>query len=538
MTRLSTYSALIGTPISESQQSHSLLTPATPSAPLPRTSLITRDTSQSAIETDSSSTISILSHNPVPPTDIRQFSNKEHRNTDFINRVHPMVLLRPSQETESCPSDSSYRFSGSSDNSVGLNIADKIGTMGSFVDLHDNTSPTAFGGATIEVNVAPRGGGAARGGRGRDRVTPRGRGGTYRPAKRVRNRRDEDDDPDDDDEYIDETTPKKKGKRRQKAAPVPDPDNHPAEIHRRKSCLRDRLIKGNTEPQPIGMRAYNIKKAAATAAAAQAPAALAHPRNPTRQFLVPMEPRQDLAMTPFQPPYNAANNIASSINTAGVQPNFHIAYTSTPIHQLHFPEALVLALKQSVSKWEAKVHTGRCVFVALRILGSDVADMHVFPNLRHAIADTLYKVANKHPEAFALARDKDDNGNEIKPEKSLEASTVIQEITARPAFQQVPMPTSLASADEANTDEADVEEGSLFVIKDEYTEWAQPPRITDPRPDFNSRGELLFRDAPEPIYVFWGRYKVSSNGLKMEALRADGSVVKVSVHFKNIRKPD
>ncbi|KAI0532703.1 hypothetical protein GGR58DRAFT_522537 [Xylaria digitata] len=531
------------------------------------TSSITQETTQSAIVTNSSSS---FSHYSVPQTDTDRLPIHAHRNAHHVNSFCPTFLLRSSQETESNPSDSSYCFSGQSDNSSNLNITDPIDIMENFdansltnaphgapkygatysshigfngngnpdtsrIDFTSGTinpfsdSSATVNGAAVEVNIAPRGGS------GRGRGTPRGQGRTYRPAKRVRNQReDEFDENDDNDEYINDNRPKKKGKKGHKASPSLEFEDHPAEIHRRKSSLRDRLIKGINEPQLIGMRAYNMKKAAATAAA-QAPPVPANTRHHPREFLVPIEPRQDAVMALVQPPYNTANTPERSNNTTGVQPNLHIAYLSTPMHQLHFPEALALALKQSLSRWEAKAHSERSVFVVLRIVASDVADMRVFPSLRQAIGDALYTIISKHPEAFALARYKNDDGSEMKPERSTQASTLIEEITARPAFHQVHRPTNSAHTDSA--DSADVEEGSLFVIKDEYSEWPQPSRVPDPSPGFNSSGEHLFRDDPEPTYMFWGKYKVSSNGLRMEARRADGSEVKLSVHFKNLRKP-
>ncbi|KAI0905010.1 hypothetical protein F4823DRAFT_633332 [Ustulina deusta] len=381
--------------------------------------------------------------------------------------------------------------------------------------------------------------GAARGSRGRGAGSLRGRGGgrggTSRSAKRARPSRSDDlddNEANEDDEEVDEA-PKRRGKKRQKATPITGPKNPPVEIHRRKTSLRDRLIKGDYEPQAVGMRVYNMKKAAAAAAAAanaaQAPATPASARHPPREFLTPVEPRQETTTTPAP----AANNLASGNTAADNQPNPRIAYKSTPTHQLHFPEALVLALKQNTSKWEAKEHAQSSVFVVARIVESDIADMHVFTSLRDATADALYMIVHEHPEAFALRRDKDDDGKEIKLERSEQASTVIQQITARPAFRQVPK-----TADQSNANGDGVEEDdSLFVVKTEYPERPRPPRITDPHPDFNGRGELLLRDAPEPTYVFWGRYKICSFGLKMEARRADGAAVKVSVHLKNLRKP-
>ncbi|RWA12315.1 hypothetical protein EKO27_g2806 [Xylaria grammica] len=529
------------------------------------------------------------------PLDTSSLPGQTPRHAEYTNQFYPTFLLRPSQETESQSPDSSYCFSGQSSNWSGFN---SVGAMDNFhptdladasqdvlqygdgntgpvdltgseipttargdlisgtvppsgdnsitmdgavaqwattsrgaapndlIDLRDESDPTTLGGDATEDPIASRGGTSARGSRGRGRATPRGRGRAYRPVKRIRNRQDEDDDLDDSEEDIGGSTSKKKGKKRQKVLPSVESDDYPVEVHRRRMSLRDRLINGIFEPQNIGMRAHNTKKAAAAAAAP------ANPRNPPREFLVPVEPRQDVTMAPVQPAHNSANTIASSSNTAGIQPNRNIAYTSTPVHQLHFPEALVLALKQSLSKWETKAHAESCVFVVLRLVAGDFADMHVFSSLRQAVVDALHMVVSKHPEAFAVARDRgndeDDNEVEIKPERSVLAYAVLQELGARSAVQLAPV--------SAHADEPDAEEESLFVIKDEYSDWPAPSRLPGPGPDFG--GQAQGQDAPEPTYVFWGKYKVSSKGLNMEAHRADGSAVKVSVHFKNLRKPD
>lgn len=78
---------------------------------------------------------------------------------------------------------------------------------------------------------------------------------------------------------------------------------------------------------------------------------------------------------------------------------------------------------------------------------------------------------------------------------------------------------------------------SFFTIKPEDPELPPRSRLADPAPSFNDRGEMLLADAPEPTFVFCGRYRISSFGLKMEARRADGAAVKISVHLKNLRKP-
>ncbi|KAI0429438.1 hypothetical protein F5Y09DRAFT_342641 [Xylaria sp. FL1042] len=400
------------------------------------------------------------------------------------------------------------------------------------VHSDDNSHPPRANGTSGQINRSTTTGGSAARGRGAGSVRGRGqaasreRGGTPRTVKRLRIQYEDNLDDDDGGEIND--TENKKGNNSQKRAPISEPESPPAEVSRRKTSLRDRLIKGEYEPQAIGMRAYNMKKAAAANATRTLPTPVDARKPLSREFLVPIGPRQEVAVTSSQ----HVNSIMSSNNAVDVRPNTRIAHKSTPIHQLHFPEALLLSIKQKMMKWEAKEHAPSSVFVVARIVESDIVDMHVFTTLREATADALHVMAHEHPEAFASGPNEDDDGNEIKPGKSEPTSAVIQQILTRPDFQQVPMTT-----DQSNARTSDVEEDSMFVIKTENPEPPPPSRIADPRPDSNSRGELLLRDAPEPIYVFCGEYKIPSFGLKMEARRTDGAAVKVSVHLKNLRKP-
>ncbi|KAJ8122383.1 hypothetical protein O1611_g9855 [Lasiodiplodia mahajangana] len=264
----------------------------------------------------------------------------------------------------------------------------------------------------------------------RGRGMPRGRGGTFRLAKRARYQRD---DGDDDYEEVEEAP--KRAKKRQKA--TKEPESQPVEIHRRFTSLRDRLIKGVNTPQDIGMRAYKKKKEAEAAAKAAANAAPANGRNP-REFLVPIAEEQDQHRNLSFAQFNGSLNSTNNNHWSPIHPNLRIAYKSTPIHQLHFPEGLVLALKQNRIKWARKAaHSEGLVFVVVRIVDSDIADMHVFPSLQDATVDALHLMVNDHPEAFALPCETDGDGNEIKPPRMERATSVIREITERPTFAQL-----------------------------------------------------------------------------------------------------
>ncbi|KAJ2967891.1 hypothetical protein NUW58_g10343 [Xylaria curta] len=175
--------------------------------------------------------------------------------------------------------------------------------------------------------------------------------------------------------------------------------------------------------------------------------------------------------------------------------------------------------------------------------------MRVFSTLRNATAEALYTIVNEHPEAFASLRGVDDNGNEVKIEKSESAGSAIRDITARPNFVQVAMSTSTTAKSQSSSEGsqhanipssttiAGGNDASVFVVKEEDPEIPWPQRIALLEPDVNSRFGTHLGGIPEPTYVFWGKYKISSFGLKMEARRADGAAVKVSVHLKNLRKP-
>ncbi|KAI0804304.1 hypothetical protein GGR55DRAFT_681901 [Xylaria sp. FL0064] len=504
------------------------------------------DTSETLIEIEPS----------LPSTSNGQLPIQGHNNADYIRWFYSKPLLPTPHKPESHMSDTSYLLSDHSDSSSSVDVVDTATAMNHLavysstnspedrisdfvpMELDGNSDPAGAGGfGSRNIRGASNsntGRGRGRGGgpsRGRGQAASRGRGGTSRSAKRPRTQ--DENNPDDDDGGYAPGAKKRKGNDREKRAPVPEPESHPTEVGRRRTSLRDRLIKGDYEPQPIGMRAYKMKQAAAAAAAAanvaQAPPAPVNSAGqPPREFLVPIEPRQEAATAPAY----SASSFTSGNDTVDVQRNPHIAYKSTPMHQLHFPEALLLAIKQNALKWEAKKHAPSSVFVVARIAENDIADMHVFTTIRDATADALHMMAREHPEAFASSPGSDDDGNEIKQERSEQASSVIQQILARPDFQQVPM-----AVDQSNANTSDVDGNSLFVIKSEDPEAPRPSRIADPRPDSNGRGELLLRDAPEPTYVYYGNYKISSFGLKMEARRANGAAVKVSVHLKNLRKP-
>ncbi|KAI0508882.1 hypothetical protein F5B22DRAFT_658798 [Xylaria bambusicola] len=309
----------------------------------------------------------------------------------------------------------------------------------------------------------------------------------------------------------------------------------------RKVTLRDRLIKGQYEPQMLGMRVYNMKKVAT--AAAQVPESPADVGKPPRDFLVPAQPKHpSKSKHKISDSEKSSNGPATGSSLEDARSDPHIAYKSTPIHQLHFPEALILSVKQNASRWQTKDHRPDLVFVVMRVVSSDVPDLHVFTGLGEATAHALHLIAYKHPEAFALPQNNDNEGDKAKAVKSEQVPSLIKQVTARPICQQVPSGRKvgklkgpkivLSESSDSDTDD----ENPMLQIKEEDPELPRPPRIPDPRPDFNSRGQLLLRDAPEPTYVFWGKYNIASFGLKMEFRRADGTVVRVSVHRKTLRK--
>ncbi|KAI1108648.1 hypothetical protein F5Y14DRAFT_459253 [Nemania sp. NC0429] len=414
------------------------------------------------------------------------------------------------------------------------------------------------------------------------------RGRMPRPAKRTRAQYEEPEDDDDDHDYDDDEEEQEEDviwtrtetRKRRKRAPAPTVQR--AEVHRRNTSLRDRLTKGIMEPQNVGMRTHKLRKAEAAAAkAAEARAA----RNRPREFLVPVDPGRGFNVSPYSRrpaadsdeainnsmiDYNNDNNNFPNNNNNNhsndndndndaprQQPNPHIAYKSTPVHQLHFAEELVAALKKNKVRWEGRPHSeGRLVFVVARLVGGDVADMRVFGALQDATADALHMMATEHPEAFARLRTTATAGggeDEIKAPRTERVSSVIREITAPAVFERVPAPAPAPGLVDTNPDldlDTDVDTAtaygstpspSLFLaLKPEDPELPPRSRIADAAPYINDRGEMLLPDAPEPVYVFGGRWAISpcSFGLKMEApRRADGAAVRISVHLKNLRRP-
>ncbi|KAI1738674.1 hypothetical protein F4680DRAFT_467043 [Xylaria scruposa] len=529
--------------------------------------LVSPDIPIPSIEVDSSPTLSRDS--PFLPTFLAQRDGAYQG-----NRYRSTFHLRPSQNSESHASDSSYCFSRHSSTSTHIDITNPVNRVevadamevstsagggttqgatapGSDVTsdkmrIDDSCDPATVDGAATQGNGNLRSGSTVRaGGRGRGPIPAQGgrhalpslRCGTSRAMKRYRTRGDAGGLIDKDDDN--DGAPKNTKKRKPNASPPPEV--YPVEIHRRKTSLRERLISGVYEPQAVGMRVYNMKKAAA--AATRAPT---NSRNPPRDFLIPIDPRTNASNHNQLP--NNANNTTDIDDAVDIPPNPRIAYKSTPMHQLHFSEGLVLALKQNMVKWEDKQHSEGLVFVVVHLINSDIADMHVFSTLRDATSDAIWTMINEHPEAFALPRDIDDDGVEIKCEKFERATSLIRHINTRPNVVQVPAtnqgPGGKRASGTQSTGTLDigsgvglVREDTLVVIKEECPETPRPQRFASPRPDLNDRGELLLGDAPEPVYVFSGKFRFVSSGLKMEARRADGAVVKVSVHLKNLRRP-
>jgi len=259
-----------------------------------------------------------------------------------------------------------------------------------------------------------------------------------------------------------------------------------------------------------------------------------------------------------------------------LQQNRRIAYKSTPVSQFHYPESLLRALKQNLIKFNSKKHSDRLVFVLVRLVGEQIEDMRVFDQLNDATTEALYAMVHEHPEAFAIpAQTTTEHGREVKSEPSESASSVIAQLNARPDFMQVPQAgrssnsnsTAFASvADQYQDQNAETnastaanirdEADTLFVIKEEDAEQPRPhriqaavnsgrgrgraakrPRTVEAQQDGNDNEEDEEGEEGEPVFVYWGDWKISSFGLKLEAYRGDGTSVKVSVHLKNRREP-
>ncbi|KAJ3577519.1 hypothetical protein NPX13_g3045 [Xylaria arbuscula] len=325
-----------------------------------------------------------------------------------------------------------------------------------------------------------------------------------------------------------------------------DPEDEIFEFLRRKQpSLRERLIKGQYEPQNRGMRAHMMKKGWHTilyflrdylqlfvTAAAQVPAPPVDTGSNQREFLVPKKPRK------INSAVQAARDLKTSEKAAEVQPDPHIAYKSTPIHQLQFPKALILAIQKNANNWRAKKHSPNSVFVVLRIVGDSVKDTHIFESLSDATADALHMVAYKHPELFTLTPDRNDNGRGVKVEESERVSTALKRVTAPPISRLIRPSPKKSRKVVHDTSSDSVTEGvsgghPVYLIKDEDPELPPPPRIPEPQPELNKQG---LNDAPEPMYVFRGKHNIAHFGLKIEASHPDGVMVKIHVRHNTMRK--
>lgn len=143
---------------------------------------------------------------------------------------------------------------------------------------------------------------------------------------------------------------------------------------------------------------------------------------------------------------------------------------------------------------------------------------------------------------FILTRDEKYDGREIKVENTERVSTAMKRITAPPVSRithPVGRKTRRFAPNTSGSSETEgVKQGHpIFLIKEEDTESPPRPRIPEPAPDLNNRGQLLLKDTPEPTYVFLGKHKITQFGLKMEATRPDRVVVKVHVRLNTLRKP-
>jgi hypothetical protein len=143
---------------------------------------------------------------------------------------------------------------------VGAAAYNHTGPYGNMDPITIDAAPDTYSqDVSLRGEVTARGRGTVRGrgsARARGMSVPRGRGGIYRATRRTRSQLDDEELEDEDED----ATPRRKGKKRQKAGPEPDSYLQPTEIHRRKVSLRDRLIRGEYEPQAVGMRAHMLKK--------------------------------------------------------------------------------------------------------------------------------------------------------------------------------------------------------------------------------------------------------------------------------------
>ncbi|KAH9992697.1 hypothetical protein F4779DRAFT_239380 [Xylariaceae sp. FL0662B] len=247
------------------------------------------------------------------------------------------------------------------------------------------------------------------------------------------------------------------------------------------------------------------------------------PAVPIRPFLVPSGDVPENILPPRPPPKKTP---------PGFQPERESATEATPFHQLYYPSALRAACKMNEHKWNDKaMHSDKAVFVFVRQVDNDIADMLVFESLREANVYALHAMAKKHPSAFAVPREGPSlvDGDNVKAEEPERAQSVLRKLRHG---------RSHARKDREVVTGGDERPRIKNENAEEEEELASMNRcLPDARPGTGEvRREDILGTSSEAKYLYWGEWKFTACCLKMEARQRDGTRVKIFVSLKNLRK--
>ncbi|KAI1340363.1 hypothetical protein F5Y15DRAFT_56000 [Xylariaceae sp. FL0016] len=308
-----------------------------------------------------------------------------------------------------------------------------------------------------------------------------------------------------------------------------------ASVHRKRASLRNDLIKTgnyNTRNGPAdygGMPPLNY-------------------HDPTRRFFVPkhLRPRHP------SPPQRTR---PAQPTPPGLQPDRELATSATPTHQLHYPQALRLAVNEAHLKWTQRSNRPEAAWTVLHVTSDGKPEtLHIFESLQDANADALTIMMRQSPSAFAVecaTREGDASGTtnaNVKVEEPERATSVIRIVEARPT--QVTESETVRVSENVRESGRDmkgrdmataplplVTETHVRLKSEDQEDRRHAENVDGMRPVTNQRGEILLDAGPEKKFVYWGKWKIEQHGLKMSAHMLNGVVTKVRVGLRNVRKP-
>ncbi|KAI1332324.1 hypothetical protein F5Y16DRAFT_394398 [Xylariaceae sp. FL0255] len=153
----------------------------------------------------------------------------------------------------------------------------------------------------------------------------------------------------------------------------------------KKSTVRARLLRGNFQPQMMGMRVYKARKAQEAEAEAEA-------NRPFEYGLVPLK-------LPV-PPRNVDGTYGDLAPVDLGLYNIRAADEKVSKAQLFFTRELIDDFKNHVfDMMQTKGFTDH--YIVTRMLETKILDMHIAPNPHDAMAIAIHKLVMEHPRAFA-----------------------------------------------------------------------------------------------------------------------------------------